>query len=161
VSEPTSLRVRVRVRRLPHAADLPLPAYASADAAGLDLLAAVAEDRVLQPGERALIPSGIAMALPPGYEGQIRPRSGLALEHGVTVLNAPGTIDADYRGEVGVVLINLGQAPEAITRGMRIAQLVVAPHCFVAWDDRTGAGEGLAPTPRGAGGFGSTGRSVS
>lgn len=155
MSELTSLRVRIR--RLPHAADLPLPAYASADAAGLDLLAAVAEDRMLAPGERALIPTGIAMALPPGYEGQIRPRSGLALEHGVTVLNAPGTIDADYRGEVGVILVNLGQAPVAIARGMRIAQLVVAPHCFVAWEDRTGAAESLAPTARGAGGFGSTG----
>jgi dUTP pyrophosphatase len=155
MSELTSLRVRVR--RLPHAADLPLPAYASADAAGLDLLAAVDGERVLAPGARTLIPTGIALVIPPGFEGQIRPRSGLALEHGVTVLNAPGTVDADYRGEVGVVLINLGEAPVTIVRGMRIAQLVVAPHCFVAWDDRTAGGEPLAPTPRGAGGFGSTG----
>ena len=155
MSERTALRIRIR--RLPHAAGLALPAYASAEAAGLDLIAAVNEDRVLAPGARALIPTGIAVALPPGFEGQVRPRSGLALEHGVTVLNAPGTIDADYRGEVGVILINLGQAPVTVTRGMRVAQLVVAPHCFVAWDDRTGAGEGLAPTARGEGGFGSTG----
>ena len=148
MSELTALRIGIR--RLPHAAGLPLPAYASPEAAGLDLLAAVTEDHVLAPGARALIPTGVAMALPPGFEGQVRPRSDLALEHGLTVLNAPGTIDPDDRGEVGVILINLGQAPVTVTRGMRIALLIVAPHCFVAWDDRTGAGEALAATARGA-----------
>jgi len=146
------------VQRLPHAPALPLPAHATPHAAGLDLLAAVSRETVIAPGASALVPTGIALALPPGWEGQIRPRSGLALSHGLTVLNAPGTIDADYRGEVGVILINLGRHPAIVTRGMRIAQLVVAPHARVAWDDRTGRpGDPLPASSRGAGGFGSTG----
>lgn len=150
------MRVRVRIERLPHARDLPLPAYASAGAAGLDLLAAVPEDRpqVLAPGARAAVPTGIRIALPEGYEAQVRPRSGLALRHGVTVANAPGTVDADYRGEVMVILVNLGSEPFTVRRGLRIAQLVVAPVVRVEWD------EGVvseAETARGAGGFGSTG----
>lgn len=146
-------RVEIQVRRLPHGGDLPLPAYATDESAGMDLLAAVAEDVVLQPGERRLIPSGIAIALPPGTEAQVRPRSGLALKHGITVLNAPGTIDADYRGEVGVILINLGQEPYTVTRGMRIAQMVIAPVGQAAWHPV----ESLDASGRGAGGFGSTG----
>lgn len=145
----------VAVKRLDHAADLPLPAYATEDSAGMDLLAAVAEDLVLAPGERRLIPTGIAIALPPGSEAQVRPRSGLALKHGLTVLNAPGTIDADYRGEVGVVLINLGQEPFTVTRGSRIAQMVVARYARVAWRPS----DNLEDSARGAGGFGSTGTS--
>lgn len=145
--------LRVAVKRLPHAAALPLPAYATAEAAGMDLLAAVETARVLAPGERALVPTGLAIALPPGYEAQVRPRSGLALKHGITLLNSPGTIDADYRGEIGVILVNLGQAPFAVERGQRIAQLVVAPVSRVAWAET----EKLPDTVRGAGGFGSTG----
>ncbi|APF35999.1 dUTP diphosphatase [Chelatococcus daeguensis] len=145
----------VEVVRLPHAGDLPLPRYESAHAAGLDLMAAVPADGpvTLPPGGRALVPTGFAMALPPGYEAQVRPRSGLALKHGVTVLNAPGTVDADYRGEIGVILINTGAADFTVSRGMRIAQLVVAPvrQVRLAEVDRLGA------TERGAGGFGSTG----
>ena len=145
----------VAIERLPHGADLPLPAYASAEAAGLDLRAAVpdAAPLVLGPGQRALVPTGLRIALPEGYEGQVRPRSGLALRHGVTVLNSPGTIDADYRGEVGVVLVNLGREPFVIRRADRIAQLVVAPVTRVGW-----AQGPLPATVRGAGGFGSTGR---
>ena len=143
----------VPVKRLPHGADLPLPAYATEHSAGMDLLAAVEADVVLQPGERKLIPSGIAIALPPGTEAQVRPRSGLALKHGVSVLNAPGTIDADYRGEVGVILINLGQEPFTVTRGSRIAQMVIAPHYRTAWRPV----EALSGSARGSGGFGSTG----
>jgi len=143
----------VPVRRLPHGADLALPAYATAQSAGMDLLAAVEGDVVLAPGERRLIPTGIAIALPPGTEAQVRPRSGLALKHGVTVLNAPGTIDADYRGEVGVVLINLGREPFTVTRGARIAQLVVGPYARAAWRPVAA----LDDSARGAGGFGSTG----
>ena len=143
----------VPVTRLPHAGDLPLPAYASALAAGLDLLAAVAEPLVLPPGGRALVATGLCIALPQGYEAQVRPRSGLALRYGVTVLNAPGTIDADYRGEIGVILVNHGHEAVAIERGMRIAQLVVAPYVRVAWH----AADALDATARGAGGFGSTG----
>ena len=145
----------VSVLRLPHGAGLPLPAAKSAAAAGHDLTAAVPADEplILVPGGRALVPTGFAIALPAGYEGQVRPRSGLAVEHGITVLNAPGTIDADYRGEVKVTLINHGDKPFAITRGLRIAQLVVAA---VAAVDFVEAGE-LAPTARGSGGFGSTG----
>jgi len=145
----------VEVVRLPHAGDLPLPRYESAHAAGLDLMAAVPADGAvtLPPGGRALVPTGFAMALPPGYEAQVRPRSGLALKHGVTVLNAPGTVDADYRGEIGVILINTGMADFTVSRGMRIAQLVVAPvrQARLVEVDR------LGPTERGAGGFGSTG----
>ncbi len=150
--------VIVPVHRLAHARNLPLPAYATVHSAGMDLLAAVPRDMVIAPGARALVPTGIALALPTGYEGQIRPRSGLALEHGLTVLNTPGTIDADYRGEVAVVLANLGRNPVTVTRGMRIAQLVVAAHATVAWDDHTDRpGDPLPATARGTGGFGSTG----
>ncbi len=150
--------VPVAVERLPHGRDLPLPAYASKGAAGLDLVAALPEEQhlALRPGERALVPTGLRIALPPGYEAQVRPRSGLALRHGVTVLNAPGTIDSDYRGEVGVLLVNLGTEPVTIRRGDRIAQLVLAPVSRLAWEERpVAAGE----TARGTGGFGSTGRS--
>ena len=143
----------VAVRRLPGAAGLPLPAYETEAAAGMDLLAAVTADLVLPPGGRALVPTGIEVALPEGFDGEVRPRSGLALRHGVTVLNAPGTIDADYRGEVGVILINLGEAPFTVTRGMRIAQLVVTPVAKVGWREV----ETLPDSARGAGGFGSTG----
>jgi len=143
----------VRIMRLPHGRDLPLPQYQTAQAAGLDLMAAVAADVTIRPGERAMVPTGIAVALPAGTEGQVRPRSGLAARHGVTVLNAPGTIDADYRGEVSVILINHGREPFVVTRGMRIAQLVVAP--FV--QARLSEAESLDDTARGAGGFGSTG----
>jgi dUTP pyrophosphatase len=145
--------VEVAVRRLPHAADLPLPAYATAQSAGMDLLAAVENEIVLLPGERRLIPSGLAIALPAGYEAQVRPRSGLALKHGVTCLNTPGTIDADYRGEIGVILVNLGQEPFTVTRGSRIAQLVVAAVARAAWRPV----EMLEQSLRGDGGFGSTG----
>lgn len=145
----------VRILRLPHGADLPLPAYQSAEAAGLDLLAAVSADAplMLAPGARAQVPTGLAIALPPGHEAQVRPRSGLAARHGVTVLNAPGTIDADYRGEVQVLLINHGAESVAIERGMRIAQLIVAPVTHARLVETAA----LDDTARGAGGFGSTG----
>jgi len=148
--------VEVRLTRLPHGADLPLPSYQSAAAAGLDLVAAVAADApvVIAPGRWAAVPTGLALELPPGTEGQVRPRSGLAAQHGVTVLNAPGTIDADYRGEVKVLLANLGPQPFAVTRGMRIAQLVIAGVTRA----RLIESADLAVTARGAGGFGSTGR---
>ena len=147
----------VRIARLSHGADLPLPGYQSAFAAGLDLYAAVPADApvVLAPGSYAKIPTGITLALPPGTGGQVRPRSGLAAQHGVTLLNTPGTIDADYRGEVSVLLINHGGAPFEVTRGMRIAQLVVADIVRVTVREA----EELDGTERGAGGFGSTGRS--
>jgi dUTP pyrophosphatase len=145
--------IAVALRRLPHGAGLPAPAYATDQSAGMDLLAAIEGELVLAPGERRLVPTGIAIALPATHEAQVRPRSGLALKQGVTVLNSPGTIDADYRGEVGVVLVNLGQAPFTIARGDRIAQLVVAPVTRVAWDER----DSLDESARGAGGFGSTG----
>ncbi len=147
--------VELRILRLPHGADLPLPSYQSVHAAGLDLLAAVPADApvVLAPGERGLLPCGIAIALPHGFEGQVRPRSGLAAHHGITVLNAPGTIDADYRGEVMVILINLGTEPFAVTRGMRIAQLIIAPVVCA----RVVGASTLDATARDAGGFGSTG----
>ena len=148
-----SAAVRVGVVRLPHGADLPLPQYATEESAGLDLLAAVVSPVVLPPGQRALIPTGIAVALPRGYEAQVRPRSGLALKHGITVLNTPGTIDADYRGEVGVILVNLGQEPVEITRGMRIAQLVLAPATRAILAEVAE----LPESGRGDGGFGSTG----
>jgi dUTP pyrophosphatase len=152
------LEVRVPVERLPHALDLPLPAYATEGAAGLDLLAALppGESLVLEPGSHALVPTGIRLALPPGHEAQVRPRSGLALRHGVTVLNSPGTIDADYRGEVGVILINLGRVSYAVARATRVAQLVVATVSRVRWDE-TGLDGRDADTRRGSGGFGSTG----
>ncbi len=146
--------LQVPLLRLPHGRDLPLPSYASEAAAGLDLLAAVAAPVELVPGARRLIPTGIAIALPPGYEAQVRPRSGLALKHGITLLNSPGTIDADYRGEIGVILINLGETAFAVARGERIAQLIIAPVARLIWIDT----EVLPETSRGAGGFGSTGR---
>jgi dUTP pyrophosphatase len=145
--------VNIAIQRLPHARDLPLPAYASEGAAGLDLLAAIDGETVLQPGSIAAVPTGIALALPQGFEAQVRPRSGLALKHGVTVLNAPGTVDCDYRGEVKVILINHGREPFAITRGAKIAQLVVAPCTRIAWHEA----ESLDATERGEKGFGSTG----
>jgi len=147
--------IDVQIVRLPHGADLALPAYQSDHAAGLDLMAAVPADGPvwLAPGARALIPTGIAIALPPGAEAQVRPRSGLAARHGVTVLNAPGTIDADYRGEVQIILVNFGSDSFAVTRGMRIAQLVVAPVARA----RLREVASLDATPRGDGGFGSTG----
>jgi len=145
----------LRVRRLAHAADLPLPSYQSEGAAGLDLMAAVAADCpiTISPGERALIPTGIAVALPQGSEAQVRPRSGLAVRHGVTVLNAPGTIDADYRGEIHVLLVNLGHASFTIERGARIAQLIIAP----VMQAMVREAADLDETTRGVGGFGSTG----
>jgi dUTP pyrophosphatase len=150
------LEVAVPVERLAHARDLPLPAYATAGAAGLDLLAALPADEplVLKPGAHGLVPTGVRLALPEGFEAQVRPRSGLALRHAVTVLNSPGTVDSDYRGEVGVILINLGRVPFTVTRGTRVAQLVVAPVARVAWREAVLDG---AATARGAGGFGSTG----
>lgn len=143
----------VAVKRLPHGADLPLPAYATADSAGLDLLAAIDAPQTLAPGARALIPTGLAIALPRGFEAQVRPRSGLALKNGITVLNSPGTIDADYRGEIGVVLINMADEPFEISRGMRIAQMIVAPVKQLVWQEQ----EDLSETARGTGGYGSTG----
>lgn len=150
--------VPVRVERLPHAATLDLPAYGSTEAAGCDLLAAVSDPVVLTPGASAIVPTGLKIALPAGFEVQIRPRSGLAAKHAVTVLNTPGTIDSDYRGEIGVVLINHGRADFTVERGMRIAQAVLAPVVRIAWDpvdDLTGTERGASE--RGAGGFGSTG----
>ena len=148
--------VRVRLKRLPHAQGIEAPAYATPGAAGMDLRAALPEDapRVLQPGERALIPTGFALALPPDHEAQVRPRSGLALKHGITVLNSPGTVDADYRGEVSVLLINHGDEPFTIRRGERIAQLVIA----AVTQANLVAVTSLSSTDRGSGGFGSTGR---
>jgi dUTP pyrophosphatase len=146
----------VRVERLPHSEGLPLPAYETTGSAGMDLRAAVAEDQplTLAPGARALVPTGLKIALEAGFEAQVRPRSGLALKHGVTCLNSPGTIDSDYRGEVGVILINHGQEPFVIRRGERIAQMVIARHEQAAMVEV----EALDETARGAGGLGSTGR---
>lgn len=145
----------VKIQRLPHAAGLPLPAYATPGAAGMDLACALPADTplLLAPGERAAIPTGFAIALPDGYEAQVRPRSGLAKNHGVTVLNAPGTVDCDYRGEIAVLLVNHGRETLEISRGMRIAQLVVAPAVQIMLEE---IGE-LSETARGSGGFGSTG----
>ncbi len=145
--------IDVRIMRLPHGKDLPLPSYQSALAAGLDLIAAVPADVPLAPGARALVPTGLAIALPPGHEAQVRPRSGLAVKHGLTVLNAPGTIDADYRGELQVLLVNLGGEAVVISRGMRIAQLVVATVARAQLHEV----DSLDETTRGSGGFGSTG----
>jgi dUTP pyrophosphatase len=145
--------MKIPVLRLPHARDLPLPQYATEGSAGLDLLAALDSELELEPGARAAIPCGIAMALPGGFEAQVRPRSGLALHHGITVLNTPGTIDSDYRGEVKAILVNLGDQPIRISRGMKIAQLVVAT-CVRAELVETAE---LPASPRGPGGFGSTG----
>jgi len=146
---------QLRIRRLAHAADLPLPRYETAGAAGMDLVAANPSDAplVIDPLARALVPTGLVFQLEPGFEAQVRPRSGLAFKHGVTVLNAPGTIDADYRGEVQVLLVNLGSEPFTVTRGMRVAQLVVAPVLQVEPVEV----ELVDETPRAAGGFGSTG----
>jgi len=145
--------VKVNITQLPHGHDLPLPAYATVHSAGVDLLAAIETDIVLKPMERQLIPAGIAIALPDGYEAQIRPRSGLALKHGISLVNTPGTIDADYRGEIKVLLINLGQENFTVTRGMRIAQMIVAPVSRVEFQQV----EMLDETKRADGGFGSTG----
>ena len=146
----------VRVERLPHAEGLPLPAYETTGSAGMDLRAALpeAEPLTLAPGARALVKTGLKIALEPGYEAQVRPRSGLALKHGITCLNSPGTVDSDYRGEVGVILINHGQEPFVIQRGERIAQMVIARHEQAQMIEV----EALDETARGAGGFGSTGR---
>ena len=153
-SHPSSVEIAVQV--LPEAADLPLPAYQTGQSAGMDLRAAIpeAEQLILQPGQRVLVSTGLCIALPPGVEAQIRPRSGLAVKHGVTVVNAPGTIDADYRGTVKVGLINLGEEPSAITHGQRIAQMVIAPIVRGEWKVVTQ----LPETARGRGGFGSTGQ---
>ncbi|HLW93451.1 MAG TPA: dUTP diphosphatase [Roseiarcus sp.] len=147
--------IHVKIRRFLHAEGLQLPDYHSEDAAGLDLVAALASgvELVLQPGERALIPTGFAIELPRGYEAQIRPRSGLAFKFGVTVLNSPGTIDADFRGEIGVILVNLGSGPYSIIRGARIAQLIVSAVARVALEEN----DQLSESGRGSGGFGSTG----
>jgi len=144
--------MKVRLRRL--ATDLPLPSRASAGSAGFDLRAAVDEPLTLDPGQRALVPTGLAVELPLGWEGQLRPRSGLALRHGVTLLNSPGTIDSDYRGEIGVILIHHGSEPFTVERGERIAQLVLAPVAEVAWEEVPE----LTVSERGSGGFGSSGR---
>ena len=145
--------VTLELKRLEHGRDLPLPAYQSVLAAGLDLLAAVDGKITLAPGARALVPTGLAMALPAGFEAQVRPRSGLAAKHGVTVLNTPGTIDADYRGEIRVNLINHGKADFTVNRGDRIAQMIIAPVTQAVWD----VADTLDETARGEGGFGSTG----
>jgi dUTP pyrophosphatase len=145
--------VRVAIRRLPGSDDMPLPAYQTAQAVAMDLSAAVTDELILRSGDIVVVPCGFAIAVPAGYEAQVRPRSGLAARHGVTVANTPGTIDADYRGEVKVVLVNLGRADVAISRGMRIAQLLIAPVPRVIWDEVTE----LPATERGSGGFGHTG----
>lgn len=147
------IQVDVDIVQLTHGADLPLPAYATPDSAGMDLMAAVNESISLAPGERMMIPTGIAIALPSGFEAQIRPRSGLALKNGLTLLNAPGTIDSDYRGEIGVILVNHSQETFMVEHGMRIAQMVVAPVLQISWN----AVFSLNDSERGAGGFGSTG----
>ncbi|WGM46092.1 Deoxyuridine 5'-triphosphate nucleotidohydrolase [Brevundimonas sp. NIBR10] len=146
----------LRIQRLPHAEGLALPAYETSGSAGMDLRAAVPDDApvTLEPGSRALVPTGLKMALEPGWEAQVRPRSGLALKHGITCLNSPGTIDSDYRGEVGVILINHGSEPFVIRRGERIAQMVIAAHAQAVVEEV----ETLDETARGTGGFGSTGR---
>jgi dUTP pyrophosphatase len=147
------MNIEVHIKQLPHGKDMNLPKYATEHSAGMDLMAAIDQDIVLKKGKRKLVPTGIAIALPDGYEAQIRPRSGLAFKNGITVLNTPGTIDADYRGEVGIILINLGDEDFVITRGMRIAQMIIASYTqanFTVTDD-------LSSTVRGEGGFGSTG----
>jgi dUTP pyrophosphatase len=150
------MTVTVPVVRLPHAQDLPLPAYETEGAAGMDLRAALPEEEplTLEPGRRALVPTGLAFAVPRGFEAQVRPRSGLALKHGITCLNTPGTVDSDYRGEVKVILANLGDEPFVVRRGERIAQLVIAAYERAQWRET----DGLDDTERGEGGFGSTGR---
>jgi dUTP pyrophosphatase len=147
------MSVTVSITRLPHGKDLPLPAYATEQSAGMDLQAAIDAPVSLAPGERKLIPTGLAMALPDGYEAQIRPRSGLALKHGIGLVNSPGTIDADYRGEIGIIMVNYGQEAFVIERGMRIAQMVIAAYSRAAFSEVIE----LPNSARGAGGFGSTG----
>ncbi len=146
-------QISVAITRLSGSEDLPLPDYMTDYAAGMDLVAAVENDLVLSPGQRALVPTGIAIALPQGFEAQIRPRSGLALKNGITLVNTPGTIDADYRGEIRIILINHGSEPFLVRRGDRIAQMIVAPVCRVRWDVQAA----LPSTDRGSGGFGHTG----
>ncbi|MCY4394407.1 MAG: dUTP diphosphatase [Rhodospirillaceae bacterium] len=146
-------RITVAIRRLPHGAGLPLPDYATAGSAGVDLMAAIGTPRLLAPGARGAVPTGIAIALPPGFEAQIRPRSGLARQHGIGIVNAPGTVDSDYRGEIEVLLINLGDAAFTVEPAMRIAQMVIAPVARADWREAAA----LDPSGRGAGGFGSTG----
>ena len=146
--------LEIYMKKLAHGSDLPLPTYATAQSAGMDLMAAVTEDVVIKKGERKLIPTGVAIALPEGYEAQIRPRSGLAFKHGITVLNTPGTIDADYRGEIGIILINLGAEDFVVTRGMRVAQVIIGSYTQAKFT----AVEDLSVTKRGDGGFGSTGK---
>ena len=148
------MNIEIYIKHLSHGSDLSLPSYATAQSAGMDLMAAVDTDVVIKKGERKLIATGIALALPEGYEAQIRPRSGLAFKHGITVLNAPGTIDADYRGEIGVILINLGDEDFVVTRGMRIAQIIIASYVHAGFT----LVEDLSVTTRGDGGFGSTGK---
>jgi len=148
-----SNKISVFISALPHAEGLSLPQYATEHSAGMDLCAAIKEDMTIAPGQRVLVPTGLSIALPEGYEAQIRPRSGLALKNGISVLNSPGTIDADYRGEIQIILANLGTEPFVISRGMRIAQMVVAAYNRVEWQIT----ETLSETARGAGGFGSTG----
>jgi dUTP pyrophosphatase len=150
---PPNTFVPIVVLRLPHAEGLPLPTYATAGAAGMDLLAAVSSETIIPRGGRALIPTGLKIALPSGYELQVRPRSGLALKHGIVLPNSPGTIDADYRGELQLIVMNLGDAPFTVVRGMRIAQAVIAPVVRAAWQEVAE----LPATARGEGGFGSTG----
>ncbi len=145
-------KVKVCIQRLPGNDDIPLPQYMTDQAAGMDIFSAVAEEEIILPGQRKKIATGIAVALPEGYEAQIRPRSGLALKNGVTLLNTPGTIDADYRGEIGLIVINHGEEPFIVTRGMRLAQMVVQRVCRVDWEET----ETLAKTVRGSGGFGHT-----
>lgn len=147
------MTVQVAVKRLPHSEGLPLPSYATTGAAGLDLIAAVADPLILPPGARTLVPTGLAIALPPGYELQVRPRSGLALKNGIVLPNSPGTVDEDYRGELQVIVMNAGTESFTITRGMRIAQAVLAPVVRLAWHET----DTLPETARGEGGFGSTG----
>jgi dUTP pyrophosphatase len=147
------MSIPILVRRLPHAEGLPLPSYATAGAAGMDLIAAVLAPVTVGPGQRALIPTGLTIALPPGYELQVRPRSGLALRHGITLPNTPGTIDEDYRGEIGVIILNTGTEAFVVERGARIAQAVLVPVCHAAWQEV----DSLDVTARDIGGFGSTG----
>lgn len=149
--------VRVQVQRLAHGKDLPLPSYATAGAAGMDILAAVEQPVTIAPGARVLVPTGLKIALPHGYELQVRPRSGLALKNGITLPNAPGTIDEDYRGEIGIIVMNVGAEPFIVERGMRIAQGVIAPVVRAVWHES----DGLDETARGEGGFGSTGTRAS
>ena len=148
-----SVTVKVRIQRLPHADGLPLPAYATDGAAGADLCAAVDSEMVLEPGERAAVPTGLVFEIPGGFEGQVRPRSGLAIKAGLTIVNAPGTIDSDYRGELKVLMVNLGGEPVGISRGDRIAQLLIAPVTRASFIET----DALSDSDRGAGGFGSTG----